>query len=87
MYITTLIISSNYLVIVTNLMVTSGDFTTEAIIMLTMQLIQILVPNPTIFWFPVLLHWYLEIEQGALEQATGRVLMLRIERPRTEGFC
>ena len=28
-----------------------------------------------------------ETNQGALEQATGRVLRLRIERPCTEGYC
>ena len=28
-----------------------------------------------------------EIDQGALEQATGRVLRLRIEGPCTEGYC
>ena len=28
-----------------------------------------------------------EIDQGALEQATGRVLGLRIDGPCTEGYC
>ena len=28
-----------------------------------------------------------ETDQGALEQATGRVLRLRIEVPCTEGYC
>ena len=28
-----------------------------------------------------------ETDQGALEQATGRVLRLRIEGPCTEGYC
>ena len=52
---------------------------TALLLLLLLLLLLFVIPGPALVSS--------ETDQGTLEQATGRVLRLRIEGPCTEGYC